>query len=892
MDFIGRQLDLDGDELADYAVRSETRHEHLAELRRLYGFRSFSGGAARELGDRLREEAGQARSNEDLVRRFVDTCRRTRTILPATTTIERLCADALVEAERRIEARIAERVPPGLRRDLEHLLEETADTGVTRFVWLRQFEPGGNSADANRLLDRLEHLRRLDVPEGLFREIPPHRITRLRRHGERYFADGLRELPDNRRLAILAVCAVEWELFLVDAVVETHDRVVGRTYREAARACEAQLGDETAAVREALRAFADLGTALIGARDTGESLDAVVADGPGWEGLGDLVAKAAALTNTVVSDPLNHVLGGYSRFRRYTPRMLRTLDIEASAAAEPLLKAVDVLRSDGTTRPTGFLRPNSRWSRLLRTQPDHRLWETAVLFHLRDAFRAGDVWLAQSRRYGDIRKALLSAPAVADADRSLPVPASPHDWLAERRFALDEGLRRLAAAARAEAVAGGSIEDSVLRVERTETAVPDGAADLVADLYRRLPEARITDILLEVDDATRFTEAFTHLRTGEPCRDRIGLLNVLLAEGINLGLRKMAEATTTHGFWELMRIARWHVEGDAFDRALAVVVEAQAALPMAAFWGTGRTASSDGQFFPAAGRGEALNLVNARYGAEPGVKAYSHISDRFSPFATQTIPATVHEAPYILDGLLMNETGRRVREQYADTGGFTDHVFAACSILGYAFVPRIRDLPSKRLYVFERAGVPKRLRPLVGGKVNADLIDRNWADILRVASTMAAGTMRPSQLLRKLAAYPRQNELAAALREVGRIERSLFMIEWTTDPDVRRRALVGLNKGEAHHALKRAINFHQRGELRDRTGEGQHYRIAGLNLLAAIIIYWNTLKLGDAVFARRQAGLEIPGELLAHVSPLGWEHINLTGEYRWPGADHRAPRNA
>ena len=199
---------------------------------------------------------------------------------------------------------------------------------------------------------------------------------------------------------------------------------------------------------------------------------------------------------------------------------------------------------------------------------------------------------------------------------------------------------------------------------------------------------------------------------------------MLLAEGINLGLRKMAEATSTHGFWELMRIARWHVEGDAFDRALAVVVEAQAALPMAAFWGSGRTAPSDGQFFPAAGRGEALNLVNARYGAEPGVKAYSHVSDRYSPFATQTIPATVHEAPYILDGLLMNETGRRVREQYADTGGFTDHVFAACSILGYAFVPRIRDLPSKRLYVFERAGV--------------DLIDRNWADILR-----GGGLVRP-----------------------------------------------------------------------------------------------------------------------------------------------------
>ena len=105
---------------------------------------------------------------------------------------------------------------------------------------------------------------------------------------------------------------------------------------------------------------------------------------------------------------------------------------------------------------------------------------------------------------------------------------------------------------------------------------------------------------------------------------------------------------------------------------------------------------------------------------------------------------------------------------------------------------------------------------------------------------------------------------------------------------MRRRAQVGLNKGEAHHALKRAINFHQCGELRDRTAEGQHYRLAGLNLLAAIIIYWNTQKLGEAVLTRKNAGLDVPAEFLAHVSPLGWEHITLTGEYRWPRAGPRS----
>src|SRR3546814_1556923 len=74
-----------------------------------------------------------------------------------------------------------------------------------------------------------------------------------------------------------------------------------------------------------------------------------------------------------------------------------------------------------------------------------------------------------------------------------------------------------------------------------------------------------------------------------------------------------------------------------------------------------------------------------------------------------------------------------------------------------------------------------------------------------------------------------QNELALALREVGRIERTLFMIDWILDAGLQRQAQIGLNKGEAHHALKRAISFHRRGEIRDRSGEGQHYRIAGMN---------------------------------------------------------------
>ena len=73
----------------------------------------------------------------------------------------------------------------------------------------------------------------------------------------------------------------------------------------------------------------------------------------------------------------------------------------------------------------------------------------------------------------------------------------------------------------------------------------------------------------------------------------------------------------------------------------------------------------------------------------------------------------------------------------------------------------------------------------------------------------------------------------------------------------------------------------RRGEISDRTAEGQHFRMAGLNLLAAIVIYWNTARLSEIVAELVAAGSPPDPKLLAHVSPLGWEHILLTGEYRW-----------
>ena len=394
--FIAVQLGIAVESLLPYAARRQTRQEHMTALRSIYGYRTFVGRAARDLKAWLDGQAEQARSNEELARHFVEECRLRQVILPAAPTLERLCADAAVAADRRIEERIAGRLDDATRTALDSLLTETLEGRVTRFVWLRQFEPGNNAAVAGRLLERLEFLQRLGLSEGIIEDIPAHRVARLRRQGERHFADGLREMLDNRRLAILAVCAVEWQAGLADALVETHDRIVGRTWREAERICDARIADARTTVRRTLRSFADLGQALLEARHQPAMLEQAVSGKLGWDGLQDLVAVAERLTDTMSNDPLAYVAQGHGRLRRYAPRMLRALDIQAAPVARPLLEAVSLIR-DGRahTEPRAFLRPTSKWRRHLDAQPkgDKRLWEVAVLSHLRDGFRSGDLWL-------------------------------------------------------------------------------------------------------------------------------------------------------------------------------------------------------------------------------------------------------------------------------------------------------------------------------------------------------------------------------------------------------------------------------------------------------------------------------------------------------------------
>ncbi len=881
--FLAAQLGISEDELGTYGIRSETKYEHSSELQRIYGFKIFQEADKKSFLNWLMQQAIETRNNAELADLFVLECRKLKIILPGIKVIERLCAEARLAAERDVVGHIAERLDDDMKKKLNAMLTETIDGRLTIHGWLKRFEAGHNSADVNRLLEKLEYLQKLGIPECVLKGVPSHRVIWLRQQGEAYYADGLRDINETRRLAILAVCSIEWKAMINDAVLETHDRIVGKLYSTCKRMRDDQVVDQKKLAHETLTSFAKLSKKLLKAHADNTLVADVIKD---TEALENLMVTALTLTKKFDSDPLEYVLFGYSKFRRYKKRMLENITFKGNAAAQPLIEAIVLLQHLNRLEshqeielPVCFA--NSKWSKRLCNKPERKLWEIAVLFAIRDGLRSRDIWAVDSRIYQDTTQQLLPEQQ-AEKIISLPIPLKANEWITERKELLEQSIKQVALMIRQNTLPNSCIEKGKIYVNRIDPQMPEGLDILTLDIYKQMPQISITDILWEVDADTGFTDSFTHIHTGSTCTDKLGLLNILLAGGINMGLKKMALCSSSHtSFWSLMRISIWYVTSETMSDALAVVIEKHRDLPLSAALGNGSTASSDGQFFPSGGSGEAMNLINAKYGNIPGIKAYTHISDQYGPFSIKTIPATAHEAPYILDGLTMNDAGKRVKEHYADTGGFTDHVFAMCALLGYQFAPRLRNLSSLNLYGMQGINLPKVMRELIRAKINIARIENQWPDIIRLIASIISHRVVPSEILRQLASFPRQNELAIALREIGRMERTIFILSWISSVSMQRRTQMGLNKGESHHALKRALNFNRRGEITDRTSENQHLRMMHLNLLAAIIIYWNTKHLGRIIHDMGQNGIIISPEKLANLSPLGWEHIILTGYYRW-----------
>lgn len=901
IEFIASQIDSLPTDFDLYL--EQTRRRHSAQLQDTMGLRPFGAVAGSQIEDWLVPHAVENDHLYHVANLALDECRHRRVVAPPIGSLQRICLRARARARRDTHRQMTAELTADQKYQLDQLTKAKDETGTTWLAWLRQFPESSKPAAMTALIDRLEHVKGLNLSSAFDGNIPLARLAQIEREGRRTTVQHIARFEPERRHATLVLICSNLRTQLTDQAIELFERLIGAMFRKAQGRHDREFKADGRAINAKLRLLVEVGNALVVAKDTGGDAFDAIAEVTTWEHFRQSLIEAERLLRPADFDAYEILDQQYIGMRRWSPAFLEAFEFLGVAAASPLLKAIDLIKSLNRSgraglpqnAPTSFVR--RRWDKYVRSDGvlNRRYYELCVLSELRERLRAGDVWVKGSSTYKSFEDRLISHEKLQllrqNNNLQVSVQSDFGAFLNGRRDRLQERLIQVERKARNGDLTDVSVEKGNLKIapiEKTTTAISDA---MISRLYGLLPRIRITDLLAEVNEWTDFTDQFTHVRTADAPDSPQTLMAALIADGLNLGLTRMAEACDVASLGQLAWVADWHIRDETYNLALRRLVAEQQRQPLAAAFGPGTSSSSDGQFFQSTGYGRDSGRLNAHYGHKPGVKFYTHISDRYAPFYTKVIAATASEALHILDALLSHQIEPGVTRHHTDGGGVSDHVFALCSLLGFQFAPRIPDLKDRRLYVFDAPGNYPTLENLIAAKIDIELIGVHWTEILRVAESIRSGQVTASVIMRQLAAYPRQNGVAMALREFGRMERTLFTLDWLEDPQLRRQTTQELNKGEARNSLARAVFLHRLGEIRDRTYENQQHRASGLNLLVTAIILWNTRYLEKAVAELRAQGEIIDDAMLSHLSPLGWEHINLTGDYIW-GSENELARPA
>jgi TnpA family transposase len=876
----------------------EQRWRHTAEIRKLCGFYDWSDPV---IGCRLSrwlyalcwtgtEQAGA------LFDRATTWLLAHKVLLPGCTTLERFVARLRSRVEERLWKQLGRGITDEQLIRLEDLLKVLPQESSSELDKLRSGPVRVSGRSLVHAIHRLQAVRDLGIRLPVT-GIPPSRIASLARFANVAKVTAISRLPPVRRLATLVAFVHCLEATAQDDVIEVLDVLLHELFSKAVNADK----------KVRMRSIKDLDqSAAVLATACRTLLDQVLADNDVRNEVfaripRDELTQALISVDALVRPPDDVYYlaldARYHAVRLFLPTLLQHIRFGASPAGEAVVAGFEWLRIHEMRNklepeaPRGMI--TKPWKRHVLCRDgsvDPRAYTFCVLDGLRKALRRRDVFVSPSWRYADPRIGLLAGAEWEGARplicRSLGLSADQAPALAALAIELDQTYREVAArlpnnpAVRFETV-GGKKELVLSPLDKLEE--PASLVDLRAAVVARLPEVDLPEILLEISARTAFTNAFTHLTesTARAHDLTTSLCAVLLAEACNTG----PEPLIRYDIQALRRerlawVTQNYLRDDTLAAANAILVAAQNRVALAHAWGGGEVASADGMRFVVPVRTVHAGPNPKYFGFGRGVTWYNLLSDQCSGLNAITVPGTLRDSLILLAVVLEQQTELQPTKIMTDTGAYSDVVFGLFRLLGYRFSPRLADIGGTRFWRIDADADYGDLNAIARQRVSLSRIAAHWDDFLRLAGSLKLGRVSATGIMRTLQVGDRPTQLALALAEFGRIEKTLHTLNYIDDEKRRRATLLQLNRGEGRHSLARDVFHGKRGELRQRYQEGQEDQLSALGLVVNIIVLWNTIYIDAALAQLRKEGYPVQEEDVARLSPFIHErHINLLGRY-------------
>lgn len=887
---LSRQIGLAPVLFLDRPGRAQTEREQSLRIRRHLGIRSFDRQAAADLREWLRQGAIEGRTAAELLVRAGDKLRDWRVMLPAMSTLERLVAAEVTHATTDLFEMVMTRLPPTLRDAIDLLVEVPEGDARSSLFRLKDYPKSANAAVIKADIVRLRLIEELLGKGAGLDDLDPRIVRQLGQLGRRYDAGDLRRFAKPKRDALVACTLVEARKALLDQIVEMNDLFLTGMNRRSRTAVEIRRKSLRRRARDGMHRVLGAVDALVTA-DGAQTVNALreALDAPA------LIEAAIACRTYERLETRGHLdamLVRYGTLRQYLPAFL-ALPFQAAAGGQALVQAIEIQRSlDAGTRgalsaddPHGFVQADWRPHLVTAGKLDRAIWEISLAFAVRDALRAGSLFLAQSRNHVSFWNLVYDDPkwqkAREQAYQRLNLPVDGQAFLARITAEFDQAARAAERGLPSNRFA--AVRDGRLKLKRRDVLpIPRAVHQLRATIGASLPRVRIEDLLQDVDEWCGFTRAFQPLggyqpRGADPYRS---LLATLIAHGTNLGLAAMSQSIDSLTAETLQDTNRWFLRDATLKVANTILVDHHHGLKLSGIWGDGRRSSSDGQRF-AVERDSLLGSVYPRYFGyyDRALALYTHTSDQHSVYATQAIACAPREAGYVLGGILDNDTVLAIREHTSDTHGFTEHLFGLCALLGIAFVPRLKDLSDQVLSRIDRETDYGALQPLLRGNINLGLILEQWDQLVRLAASLKDRLSPAHVVMQRLANANASDRLAGALSQLGRLMKTVHILRYIQEEPLRDAIQLQLNRGEFRHILAKSLFFANQGGFRSGDYEEVMNKASCLSLLSNAVLVWNTVHIARIVDQLRAAGHEVKDEDLARVSPLAHAHVIPNGSY-------------
>ncbi len=896
---VARQLGVDPGALAGYGERPQTRTDHVNQVKAYLGFRSPTAADVEEVRDWLGAEALVEDRPVVLFRLACERLHELRLVRPGLTVIEQSLVGAAREAARgETAARVAGLCTPQRCRLLDGLVQVDPELGVARATWLRRFAVQACPKDMHEEMDKLVFLRALGAGEWDLGALPARRVTTLARWVQAASNQALAQSSPERRYPALLAFVAGRVVELTDELVDLFDKLLGDTNAKARRRLGEYQQSIAAAANDKVLLLAEIARVLLDPDLEDENRLVTLFKAVPKDRLAAALVDCERIARPGDNSHIDLLGDHYSRLRQCVPRLLEVLTFRSHRDADELLAGIEVLRELNRTgrrkvpreAPLAFV-PKA-WMPLVGSGQDtvsRRFWELALLWRLRDGLRSGDVWVAGSRRYADPETYLLDRAGWAgmrdDYCAAVRRPGAGSERIAQLGRELDEEL-----ASFADMLARGEgpvrLDGDHLVVGRdTGDDLPASVKQLKALVGEVFPQIELAEVVIAIDSVCGFSQHLLHAggATSRSPAMLVHLYAAILAQATNLGPVAMARASGL-SYDQVAHATAWYLREETLTSAIDEVVNYHHRLPAARLWGDGTFTSSDGQRFPVQVKAANAGALPRYFGFGRGLSVLTSVTDHYATFGTKVIPTRLREGLYALDEIFAlrdRDSELAIAEHTSDTAGFTDLLFGAYDVVGLGFCPRIRDLADQRLWLPRDTAPPKLVAPLVANRVTVEPILACWDDLLRLGASIHEGVVLPSLLLTKLQAFPRQNALARALQEYGRLVKTLFILRYLQRPEMRKRVGRQLNKGESLHGLRETVHFAHLGQVRHRQLIDQTAQALCITLVVNCIAAYNAGLLSPAVHRLRAAGFPIEDADVSHVGPTMSEHILVHGRYHY-----------